>query len=192
MKKIKRAEATYTGGGTYIFTGQTADGGFFMGADDWGTYDYIIFLDSDPYKDFDDSAYIEWQEEHKTAEISGSEAENFFVEIIKKCIDELNKGSRMNASVEDMENILERIENGEAMNRKEVVAEMGAKIRDFVNGVFCSYQEKFGIADLGIDSDLTEKIRESSNNLAVAMFDSLLFQKNMNDCEEFFRDLLSK
>lgn len=101
-KKIKKATANYTGGGIYIYSGETENGEFFLFSDDWGVLDYVLFLDTNP-DTTEEYSYFEWQEEHKTSELNGSEARTFCKSAIKKAIKALKNGERMNASIEELE-----------------------------------------------------------------------------------------
>ena len=80
---ITRAEATYTGGGIYVYTGQLSNGKYFMTADEWE--DYVLLLDVDPDKYWDDNGFVEWQEEHKAGEIYDQEARDFWVKMLDLC-----------------------------------------------------------------------------------------------------------
>lgn len=83
--KILRAEATYTGGGIYIYTGQLATGEFFF-SDDETADDCIYILDCDPYKDLDRISYADWQNEHTIYIVTADEALDLF-ECILKTVD---------------------------------------------------------------------------------------------------------
>ena len=71
------------GGGIYIYTGQLDDGNYFMAFDECDRY--VLFLDIDPNEYWDDNGFIEWQEEHKTGEITGEEAKTFWKTMLPMC-----------------------------------------------------------------------------------------------------------
>lgn len=70
--RVIYANATYTGGGIYQYTGQFDNGNYFQ---TWTDYeDYIQELDVNPEENWDDNDDEEWQNEHMVAEHYGSEA----------------------------------------------------------------------------------------------------------------------
>lgn len=66
--KITKANAEYSGGGIYIYTGEFDDGTYFMTSDDMP--DDILVLDADPMESSDDCFYADWQIEHLVDEIN--------------------------------------------------------------------------------------------------------------------------
>ena len=62
--QLKNVEATYTGGGIWVFTGELKDGTFFMHDDNFDTR--ILSEYPDPWEDDTDTDKwsVEWQEEH--------------------------------------------------------------------------------------------------------------------------------
>ena len=72
MARVIEANATYTGGNIYQYTGQFDNGNFFQ---TWTDYeDYVQELSADPYENWDDNSDEQWQNEHMVAEHYGSEA----------------------------------------------------------------------------------------------------------------------
>ena len=65
MRKIKKAEAVYTGGNIWLFYGELEDGNHFL-TDDYGT---TQILNADP-SDLDISLYEDWQQEHLVEELA--------------------------------------------------------------------------------------------------------------------------
>ena len=61
-RKVVKANATYTGGGIYQYTGQLDNGHWFQTWTDWE--DYVQELDADPELNWDESGYEDWQTEH--------------------------------------------------------------------------------------------------------------------------------
>ena len=100
--KIRRVDANYTGGGIYVYSGELENGTFFLFSDDWGAFEHVLFLDTDP-DSTEDSEFFEWQEEHKVGELSGSNAKTFAKTAIKKAIKALKNGESMNASQYELE-----------------------------------------------------------------------------------------
>ncbi len=80
--EIKRLEATYTGGGIYIYTGMLEDGNFFYTGDVWDGY---LVLDTDPNENWEENDYSDWQDAHKIRECFGSDALPFLIQILTKC-----------------------------------------------------------------------------------------------------------
>lgn len=90
MKKIANATATYTGGGIYIYTGETSDGEYFMFDDSF--YEYVAFFDADPC-DFDNSLYEEWELKHHIGDYSNSDAKEYIKRVIEWIINKKPKGN---------------------------------------------------------------------------------------------------
>lgn len=99
--RVIYANATYTGGGIYQYTGQFDNGNYFQ---TWTDYeDYIQELDVNPEENWDDNDDEEWQNEHMVAEHYGSEAIKILREAMRYIIDNQPTG---NYSVEEIKNAL--------------------------------------------------------------------------------------
>ena len=72
MAKVVKANATYTGGGIYQYTGQLDNGHWFQTWTDWE--DYVQELDTDPELNWDENGYDDWQTAHTVWEHSGPDA----------------------------------------------------------------------------------------------------------------------
>lgn len=115
MMKIIDANATYTGGGIYQYTGQFDNGNYFQ---TWTCYeDYIQELDADPEENWDDNADEEWQNEHMVAEHYGFEAIEILKEAMKYIIDNQPTG---NYSVCEVENALDSLKQETELEGKRV------------------------------------------------------------------------
>ena len=80
MARVIEANATYTGGNIYQYTGVLDNGNYFQ---TWTDYeDYIQELDADPEENWDDNDDEEWQNEHMVTEHYGPEA----IEILKEAM----------------------------------------------------------------------------------------------------------
>lgn len=102
--KVIRANATYTGGGIYQYTGQFDNGNYFQ---TWTDYeDYIQELDTDPEENWDDNDDEEWQNEHMVTGYYGSEATEILKEAMKYIIDNKPLGNYSVGEVEDALNSL--------------------------------------------------------------------------------------
>lgn len=60
--KVIRANATYTGGGIYIYTGQFDNHNFFQTSTGWETY--VQELNTDPEQHWDENGDEMWQCDH--------------------------------------------------------------------------------------------------------------------------------
>lgn len=88
MARFKSIEPTYTGGGIYLFTGQLADGNYFMA--DTSFYDVRILTD-DPWEiTIEHSMFpeyamdsVEWQEEHLVEDLEPEDAAKFILSAIR-------------------------------------------------------------------------------------------------------------
>lgn len=78
---IIKANAVYTGGNIWVFWGELENGAYFLTDNDG----YTVLIDESP-KDFDESLYYEWQEEHKVRDIE-DEAER--IDFCNKLCDRL-------------------------------------------------------------------------------------------------------
>ena len=105
MAKVIDANATYTGGGIYIYTGQLDDGTFFMTNTEY--LDYIMVLDVDPEENWDDNCDEQWQNEHMVVEYCGSEAIKITREALQYIISNNHRG---NYSVGEIESELKSLE----------------------------------------------------------------------------------
>lgn len=102
--KIIDANATYTGGGIYQYTGRFDNGNYFQ---TWTDYeDYVQELDVDPEENWDDNADEEWQNEHMVAEHYGTEATEILKEAMRYIIDNKPRGNYSVGEVEDALNSL--------------------------------------------------------------------------------------
>ena len=81
MSAIKRAEATYTGGGIYIYTGKLASGEYFLTDDECGD-DCVYVLDADPYRDLERACHDDWQTAHTLYIVTADEAAELFKQIL--------------------------------------------------------------------------------------------------------------
>jgi hypothetical protein len=77
---IKEAEAIYTGGNIWVFTGTTQEEGvYFLTSDDGWT----LLLNANPSEDFEESGYPEWQQAHLIRELEGEELGRFNRRMLK-------------------------------------------------------------------------------------------------------------
>ena len=86
--KIKEANAEYTGGNIWLFYGELTDGNFFL-TDDYG---WTLILNANP-SNFDESTYVEWQQEHLVKELEGNDRLEFCNQLLNwlsKHIDNCN------------------------------------------------------------------------------------------------------
>ena len=113
--KVIDANATYTGGGIYQYTGRFDNGNYFQ---TWTCYeDYIQELDADPEENWDDNDDEEWQNEHMVAEHYGFEAIEILKEAMKYIIDNQPTG---NYSVCEVENALNSLKQETELEGKRV------------------------------------------------------------------------
>ena len=97
--KVIEANATYTGGGIYQYTGVFDNGNYFQ---TWTDYEeYVQELNIDPHKNWDDNDDEEWQNEHMIAEHYGQEATEILKEGMKYIIDNKPLGNYSVGEVED-------------------------------------------------------------------------------------------
>ena len=105
MVRVIDANATYTGGGIYIYTGQLDDGTFFMTNTEY--LDYIMVLDADPEENWDDNCDEQWQNEHMVVEYCGFEA----IEITREALQYIiSNNPRGNYSIGEIESELKSLE----------------------------------------------------------------------------------
>ena len=104
--KVIRANATYTGGNIYQYTGQFDNGNFFQ---TWTDYeDYIQELDADPEENWDDNDDEERQNGHMVTEHYGLGATEIIKEAMKYIIDNKPRGNYSVGEVEDALNSLKQ------------------------------------------------------------------------------------
>lgn len=113
--KVIKANATYTGGGIYQYTGRFDNGNYFQ---TWTDYeDYVQELNADPEENWDDNDDEEWQNEHMVAEHYGFEAIEILKEAMKYIIDNQPTG---NYSVCEVENALKSLKQETEIEGKRV------------------------------------------------------------------------
>lgn len=113
MVKVVRANATYTGGNIYQYTGVFDNGNFFQ---TWTDYeDYIQELDANPEENWDDNGDEQWQNEHMVVEYCGSEATEILKEAMRYII---NNKPTENYSIYEIEDALRSIENNHLEGKK--------------------------------------------------------------------------
>ena len=85
LPKVKSAEASYTGGGWYVFLGELSDGTYFIA--DYPYWDLRI-VDEDPRPtfwgdDYDtDAGYEPWQSAHLIQDYGGDDTKSFFNDML--------------------------------------------------------------------------------------------------------------
>ena len=79
-RMIANATAWYTGGGIYIYTGETTSGDYFMTNDE--AEDYVGFYNADT-ANLDESDYEDWQIAHRIGEYEGQDARDFTRKILE-------------------------------------------------------------------------------------------------------------
>ena len=102
---IKEAEAIYTGGGVWLFLGETINGKGFMTDGDNG---WTIILDVDPRTNYEESSDTEWQDEHLREELTGTSNIRFkrrMIRWLKHCEDNQLRGGLTD---EDIKQFLEK------------------------------------------------------------------------------------
>ena len=83
MIKVTEANATYTGGNIYQYTGMLSNGNYFQTWTDW---EEVQELDTDPEENWDDNCDEQWQEEHMVKAHYGSEANEILKDAIRYII----------------------------------------------------------------------------------------------------------
>lgn len=107
--RITNAIAEYTGGNIYVYAGQFDDGTWFMAGDLCGNA--VKVVNADPFKEWDDAWYLEWQVEHLVREVVDAELIRAILVAVENA---LENGVRMNATVDDIRTRLEILdEDGE-------------------------------------------------------------------------------
>ena len=118
--KITRAEANYTGGNIYIYTGKLDDGRFFLTADDWE--DCVLIVDLDPQEHWDtddednDCTFEGWQKEHTVEELNDRSALLFW----RRMLDIIEKKETYQDWSSRIDYIREELSKGEPMREYEV------------------------------------------------------------------------
>lgn len=97
--KVIRANAEYTGGGIYIYTGQLDNGNYFQTSTGWE--DYVQELDADPEENWDENSDEMWQNEHLVEEHCGDEAMGILRQAMKYIIDNQPTGNYAVGEIED-------------------------------------------------------------------------------------------
>lgn len=117
--KVIDANATYTGGGIYQYTGQFDNGNYFQ---TWTDYeDYIQELDADPEENWDDNDDEEWQNEHMVAEHYGSEAIKILMAAMHYIIANIPVGNYSLGEIEDaLDSLKQETEIEEELEGKKV------------------------------------------------------------------------
>lgn len=106
MARVIEANATYTGGNIYQYTGVFDNGNFFQ---TWTDYeDYVQELDVDPEENWDNNDDEEWQNEHMVTEHYGLEATEILKEAMRYIIDNEPLGNYSVCEVEDALNSLKQ------------------------------------------------------------------------------------
>ena len=97
--RVIYANATYTGGGIYQYTGQFDNDNYFQ---TWTDYeDYVQELDVNPEENWDDNDDEEWQNEHMVAEHYGSEAIKILMAAMHYIIANIPVGNYSLGEIED-------------------------------------------------------------------------------------------
>lgn len=121
-EKFVSVDPEYTGGGIYVFTGELADGNFFMA--DTANYDVRI-VNEDPNipddmpddeawekygvtRDEDAWASVEWQEEHLVKDLTPNEAVEFLKKMFKWVKDNKPNGNYL---VDELDYFIEDVES---------------------------------------------------------------------------------
>lgn len=110
MEKFVRVNPEYTGGGIYVFTGELANGNYFMA--DTSFYDVRV-LDADPNLPLEESeedawASVEWQEEHLVEDLEPKRAKAFFIAMLKWVMNHEPSGNYL---VGDMDYFLDDVKS---------------------------------------------------------------------------------
>lgn len=117
--RVIYANATYTGGGIYQYTGQFDNGNYFQ---TWTDYeDYIQELDVNPEENWDDNDDEEWQNEHMVAEHYGSEAIKILMAAMHYIIANIPVGNYSLGEIEDaLDSLKQETEIEEELEGKKV------------------------------------------------------------------------
>ena len=109
--EIKYANAEFTGGNIYVYTGQFTDGTWFIAGD--LIANNVMVMDADPEANWEDAWYPDWQEEHLIRETGEEEGTPLLLAILKNALERLKQGARMAAYAGDLEVRIEMLERGE-------------------------------------------------------------------------------
>lgn len=77
MKPIT-TQATYTGGGIWLFTGTTDEDNYYL-ADDYGC---VLILNKNPDEYWDECLFSEWQQKYLVKELKGKQRLSFGKQIL--------------------------------------------------------------------------------------------------------------
>lgn len=105
LPKVVAAEASYTGGGIYVFLGELSDGTYFIA--DYPYFDLRI-VNEDPRPTYwDDDAdtsagYVPWQEAHLIKDIPNDTTKKFFKDMFKWILKNDPEGNYNSGDIEDM------------------------------------------------------------------------------------------
>lgn len=105
LPKVKSAEASYTGGGWYVFLGEFSDGTYFIA--DYPYWDLRI-VNEDPRPtfwgdDYDtDAGYEPWQNAHLIKDLDGTDTEKFFDEMFKWILKNNPEGNYNSGDIEEL------------------------------------------------------------------------------------------
>ena len=105
LPKVVAAEASYTGGGIYVFLGELSDGTYFIA--DYPYFDLRI-VNEDPrptyWDDFneDGASYVPWQETHLIKDVPNDTTKNFFKDMFKWILKNNPEGNYNSGDIEDM------------------------------------------------------------------------------------------
>ena len=105
LPKVVAAEASYTGGGIYVFLGELSDGTYFIA--DYPYFDLRI-VNEDPrptyWDDFneDGASYVPWQEAHLIKDVPNDTTKKFFKDMFKWILKNDPEGNYNSGDIEDM------------------------------------------------------------------------------------------
>lgn len=105
LPKVKSAEASYTGGGWYVFLGEFSDGTYFIA--DYPYWDLRI-VNEDPRPtfwgdDYDtDAGYEPWQNAHLVRDLDGTDTEKFFDEMFKWILKNNPEGNYNSGDIKEL------------------------------------------------------------------------------------------
>lgn len=105
LPKVVDANATYTGGGWYVFLGKFSDGTYFIA--DYPYFDLRI-VNEDPRPTFWDddedtsAGYEPWQEAHLIKDVPNDTTKKFFKDMFKWILKNEPDGNYNSGDIEDM------------------------------------------------------------------------------------------
>ncbi len=76
--ELTEVRAVYTGGNMWLFTAKLNNNYLF--ADDCKC---VLMVNANPYENFDDVCYEDWQNSHKVRDLSETEQKSYFNQIIE-------------------------------------------------------------------------------------------------------------